>query len=323
MQSEWENLKRLEPSIKFGVNSTGYRSYNDPDPTMLEVFLYYISERRNIWHLKTVQGLEPPWTQDKILREYKFTNVFRSNDRTTAHFFKNFYAPHNNYPVEQIALNCAIFRYFGTTTFADHIGWQSKFDPDELLKQAKLAIDMGKQIFTGAYVITNSGIKAPKEDVVINNFLADYNAHMPAIVKAIATNRKMEVHKVLKDIQGFGGTGFMAKEVMEDMALTPLLINAEDRMFYTPMGPGARRGLDRLYGQTSSDMLEMLDRVDYLRKCIGYHIKLSMTAHDVQFNICEYDKYVRVFNGEGRPRSRYKYKEAKGDLFNSVHKHSQ
>ena len=43
---------------------------------MIEKFYDWINERHAIY-LARVRGDSPPWTQDPILREYKFTNPFR------------------------------------------------------------------------------------------------------------------------------------------------------------------------------------------------------------------------------------------------------
>ena len=36
----------------------------------------------------------------------------------------------------------------------------------------------------------------------------------------------------------------------------------------------------------------------------GNYIELEL--HDIQFQLCEFDKYERVKHGQGRPRSKYK-----------------
>jgi len=48
-----------------------------------EIFWQYINQRHIIYKKKTIQKLSPPWTENKILNEYKFTNVFRDLDPGT------------------------------------------------------------------------------------------------------------------------------------------------------------------------------------------------------------------------------------------------
>ena len=52
----------------------------------------------------------------------------------------------------------------------------------------------------------------------------------------------------LRKVTGFGGSGFMAKEVLLDAIKWPSLANMVVDGDWTPPGPGARRGLNRLHG---------------------------------------------------------------------------
>lgn len=274
-----------------------------PDSKALQLFLYYIGERKLI-HDKKERGDSWPWTTDEILNEWSFTNVYRCWDKTTKHFVEKFYKPKHNAPVEEIALNCAAFRWFGTIAYADNVGWQTTFDPDRLLADVERVIASGVSVFTGAYKIPQGGKTGRKEQYVIPHVLVPYHRSIPNILGACATGFKKDVHATLLELPGFGD--FMAKEVLEDMCLTTLLQNPRDADTYTPMGPGAIRGLERLYGDNMPvQQRSMLARVAYLRDQIQQHCGLTMNAHDVQFNLCEADKFFRTYYDEGKPKRRY------------------
>jgi len=49
----------------------------------LQQFWRFIAERHAIYKKKNIEKLPPPWTDDSILQEYKFTNVFRDLDPGT------------------------------------------------------------------------------------------------------------------------------------------------------------------------------------------------------------------------------------------------
>ena len=55
-------------------------------------------------------------------------------------------------------------------------------------------------------------------------------------------------------IVGFNGSGFIAKELLLDAMHTPAqgLSTITDRNEWCPIGPGARRGLNRLHGRPTS-----------------------------------------------------------------------
>lgn len=103
----------------------------------------------------------------------------------------------------------------------------------------------------------------------------------------------------------------MAKEVLQDVMQTPVLREAIDRNTWCPAGPGARRGLNRIYGRpvaqhtsAASCLREMLKLFEYARVNRASFLP-ELELHDIQFQLCEFDKYERVRLGEGRPKVRY------------------
>lgn len=276
-------------------------------------FFYYMNERESI-RLRKEAGEPFPWTDDVALQTYRFTNVKREHDKTTRFFNTYFYNKYRDAPPEQILLNCAIFRYFGTIFFAGSIGWQTDFQPAFLLKTAKDLIASGKSIFTGAYVITNLGIKAPKEDVVIKNFIHSFYYKIPEIVKVIEDTNSWEAAcRKTMEAQGFRGTGFMAKEVLQDVMLTPLLGNCIDKYTWSPAGPGARKGLNMIVGREPKQSIKedkALEEMRYLfsikDEYLMDHVKdLDLTVSDIQWSLCEVSKMFTI-RGGGRGKRKYR-----------------
>ena len=58
------------------------------NPESLRVLKHWMVERENI-RLKREAGLPAPWTEDKILRDYKFCNVRREDDKNSKWLIKN------------------------------------------------------------------------------------------------------------------------------------------------------------------------------------------------------------------------------------------
>src|SRR5262245_58391179 len=54
----------------------------------LERFLNYVQERDAIYRRKS-RGDPWPWTEDPILQEYRFTEIYRERDRTSLHYQKS------------------------------------------------------------------------------------------------------------------------------------------------------------------------------------------------------------------------------------------
>lgn len=279
---------------------------------MIKLFYKFMIERESI-RLRKEQGLPFPWTYDPILQAYKFTNVKRLHDRTTQELKKIYDANRNKSRASQL-LNCTIYRYFGTYEFANALGWQEKFNPKYIIDTARHRMDCKQRVFTGAYVVTNQGIKAPKEEVVVDIFIKGIMEHEKKLEQLVDSTNSWRnvIQYLMMNVTGFGGTGFMAKEVVLDTMLTSFWqYTPDDLNTWCPAGPGARRGLNRIFGrplnlQLSGDHLlkEMLG-IFGMRDDFWPEDFVRLELHDIQFQLCEFDKYLRVKNGEGRPRSKY------------------
>ena len=72
-------------------------------------FFEWINHRTEI-QIKKDRGDPWPWTEDKIFQEFKFTNAFRENDRTTVWFRENMREPLMYQ--EEVFMATVIFRWF-------------------------------------------------------------------------------------------------------------------------------------------------------------------------------------------------------------------
>jgi len=219
---------------------------------MIEKFYDWINERHAIY-LARVRGDSPPWTEDPILREYKFTNPFRENDRTTVYMRKAWTNPHNNRPFGEIIFNCCLFRMVGTMEFAEAHGWVHadalEWDPEHTVNLISNRIKHGLKTFTGAYIITNQGIKKPKAEVVVYEFLVPIYQSQVSLGKLASETQSLQaVHNALSAYKGWGGGGFMSYEVVSDLNYTSVLDKATDRFSWANAGPGAMRGINRIHG---------------------------------------------------------------------------
>lgn len=110
----------------------------------------------------------------------------------------------------------------------------------------------------------------------------------------------------LRQFDGLGS--FMAGQVVADLKFTPLLENTPDWWTWAPLGPGSIRGLNRYHGRPVDKALRQdqgLCEIREQQKLIEDELGWLLPAHNIQNCNCEFDKYLRVKNGEGRPRSTY------------------
>lgn len=283
-------------------------------------FFAFLQERESI-RLRKLAGEPWPWTKDKILQTYSFTNVKREHDRTSQLLIQEFYKPNFDAPREQLLLNCALARYFGTIEFMRAIGWQTNFKPAFLKKTVRDRAEAGLRVFTGAYIITSGNKPGPKENTVVDHFIgALWNRReklcwAPFNIKTASrqpwTSWQAFI-EALMEVPGFGGSGFMAKEVCLDTRYTSFWPEQpRDMNTWTPIGPGSKRGAARLQGYTDKRKASPEDTLAVCRELFGEWFNnlparfIALELHDIQFQLCEFDKMERVRLGQGRPRSRY------------------
>jgi 5-hmdU DNA kinase-like protein len=288
----------------------------------LKLFFYWMNERHNIY-LKRKAGEKWPWTKDKILREYKFTNVFRQLDRVTEEWTKRYIARlggAKKLSDGDLLFQCAMFRLFNWPDTYDCLYYNMGANWNTA-KAIKLLTDRQhndhEQIFTGAYIIPNAGRTEPKVQVICEA-LDELYKQRDKLAKRIRKARSMErAVEFLETIPTIGG--FIGYEIACDLRHTRLLSDATDILSWANPGPGAKRGIHRLLAG-SADKLKGLDYNKHMRALLvlatdrdkpvlGDHIfkcEWPFEMREIEHSLCEFDKMMRVKNGEGRPRSKYR-----------------
>jgi len=289
-----------------------------------DTLCYWVSEREEIRRRK-LRGMTR-LTRDPILQTYRFCNVRREDDRVTQWIEENVRKPFAE--CDHLWLMLAICRQINwpdTLGYCIHQGaWPTtaKFHPSylaECLSERKAA---GLKVYTGAYMIAAppSGDKQTYiAEVVIGGLwqrrgeFEDYFFRRPirearrTLEGGLGQPQLMsEVHGMLMKTNGWGK--FMAYQAVVDMRFTHLLNQASDRYSWAAAGPGTLRGLNRLFGRDKAARLSQEQALVELRQV--HRRVTTSTGIDLDFSdtpniMCEYDKYLRVKLGEGKPRALY------------------
>jgi len=289
-------------------------------PERVEAFYKFLVARESI-RLRREAGLpREEWTSDPIFKQFSFTNVKREHDRTTTLLFREFYAAdldrhlNTNWTEYRCItlLNCALFRYFGTIEMARAIGWTEGWDDKQSLRirsVAEIRLLQGETVFTSAYLVPNCGSTSPKHEVVaqIMGLIWGHARHV------LDTSSWQIMCERLCQCWGVGS--FMAST-----GWIP-----DDWTTWTPVGPGGQRGAGRVRDGVLEKIpeREALEVIRELYKAradhwppyaapsiLGYEsnvprrmVLLDLT--DIQFQLCEFDKYSRVAEGR-RPKRNFK-----------------
>jgi hypothetical protein len=280
------------------------------NPTPL---FYWINERHRIWWNKDLMNGPKPWTQDPILQRYRFCNVFRELDKVTRWVREHIRQPYKD--SEHLWHMMFTARFINwPDTLAEVIkagAWypHGEFDWRALVQVLDARAARGEQVWTNAYTVSTNGNPMPKPLYIVREVLETAWQNRLALQRAAHVSLQTFC-EAAQQIDGIGG--FMAYEAACDLRWCPgWLDSAPDILSWANAGPGAKRGLNRLHGrpldkgmpphQAVREMRELLD-LSYLY--LEKHVP-DLEMRDIEHSLCETDKYLRVQNGEGKPRSTY------------------
>lgn len=291
-----------------------------PNPVNLEWFWYWINERHSIY-LNKSSGEPWPWTKDEIFQTYAFCNVFRELDKATVAFRQLIREPYADH--EHLWFAYCLARQINWPDTVAYImaqtGFPDVWNPEGVYEAMRYRQMQGHKLYTGAYMLRGdiqNGIEEnnkPRYTVfkVLDKVWRGYRARLceREWIPAVLGHSIEATTKWLEHFDGWGG--FLSYEVATDLRHTRYLSQAPDIMTWANPGPGAKRGLNRIFGRPvkrslapAQALVEMLWLLAQSRSNLDDHVP-ALEMRDIEHSLCELDKYLRVKNGEGRPRSRY------------------
>lgn len=285
---------------------------SNPFP-LFDDFVRFVIERHNIY-LRRKAGQEKPWTNDKILQSYRFCNVYRELDTVTKWIRDNWRAP--NFHERDVWFAMVVARLVNWPDSLAEFSkngpvktWRPNWFVDALNDRAA----RGEKVYTGAYMVRadaqgygqRAGKPAYHADCVLTPMWERRAELRPRKDDTLAS-----FHARLMTCKDMGS--FMAGQVVCDTKYTASLNLATDWWDWAASGPGSKRGLNRVCGNDNINekwreehWLQVLQELRLmLNERLPRHWE-KLHAQDVQNCLCEFDKYERVRNGEGRPRALY------------------
>lgn len=254
-------------------------------------------ERHSIY-LRRTQGNPRPWTEDPILRFFKFTNIYRELDRTTKWIKANVRDKIED-PYE-LATAIAVHRWFNRIETCKAIleGWPSYWQTKNLIHLRETILDRrGKGPYcTGAFIT-----KAPAGYNKLDGVLINVHTAAPYLLQVIKDKSLEGAFKTLIQAPYLGR--FTAAQLIADMKYTPLLDQAPDWSEWAHSGPGSSRGLSIICGRPpdaywkEEDWLTMVQNLrNRMMPAFAERYWEIPHAQDVQNMLCEYGKYVRGYS---------------------------
>ncbi|EJF64224.1 hypothetical protein DICSQDRAFT_133894 [Dichomitus squalens LYAD-421 SS1] len=280
----------------------------NPSP-VLATFFAFVSERHQVFCRRLAGEPQSEWTQDPILQQYPFTNVFRVFDRVTQYILLEVVRKGDQALHEQ-CFRLMLFRSFNKVEtweyLLEKIGdltWRD-FDLVAYEKALLTRQQQGIPLYNPAYIIPSPKLGAS----------AAASNHLRLIQLMMEEDLPSQLQELehLKDAHGrimlFPGMGeFMALQLLLDLNMTSHFNYSEDE--WVALGPGSLECLRKMFGpdvrgheldalrwlhQTQHEHFARLgtppDRVPQLVR--GRAAGLSMV--DMEHALCECEKYSRA-----------------------------
>lgn len=281
------------------------------------LFWHYVSERYQIL-LRRWDDKEFPWTDDPILRDYHFTNVFRLFDSGTLKLFDLLSEDDPPFkPIEDkqdVIWRVVQYRWPNYHTLFEEYGWIPQgFKKDKWLKRIDRVKSKHGKWHTSAHIVLQSNFKQSRAHNYLD-YLGLLDESFDEFSSGIldAPDMQAAFKHVLK-YKGFGK--FTSQEILIDLCYVGILPD-EYRNQFVVAGPGAAEGIDLIYPQAHRNgqkgyfeaMVKLRDNQTRAFDRLGIKPTPFLALHDIQFNLCETSKYIKILHGTGKKR-KYRHKE--------------
>lgn len=319
----WERFVIPDDSVKLRYDEkTG--------KPVLDMFWEFIHERQEIWYKRTILGLPEPWTEDEILKEFHFCNVYRELDRGTLYLIDNILSQlaDDELSKKNVLLNIMIYRLFVRIETYDEFGFLrlENWEEDWERCKRKLRERRAKKlpVFTDAYFV-NALRKANPDPATRGNktenaicLIEHWKNKIDEIYEngIVKPKNMKEQRDYFMSLMHVGK--FTAYEWCCDIAIAERFTGVKmvdwDTDSWTSDGPGARKGVDYIFADKGN--MGYIDALFYLRsifkgemKRLGLDFKYPdnrevFCLRSIEHSACEFQKYYSYYLGVGRPKKK-------------------
>lgn len=271
-------------------------------------FIDFIYKRQMIWFRRFVMRKpRAEWTKDPILKEHRFCNVFRENDKCTKHV-KAAILINPELSLEEKIYNVMLYRRFNSYGFFDKATRPIRLDEwrnsGKIISSLERAKNGGFKLFNCAYISRNVRVSSWRP--------ADKLAQMVYAISDQATARTMRDPSDSAFIQGIsiqrtpGFGAFLSYQVLLDL---DMILHYHDMQRNVVIGPGALGGAMLLGIKPTLEALSRLRWrvVTRLWGCGTWRIIATsqLENSDIQSCLCEFRKYMCHKLEPGKHRVRY------------------
>lgn len=270
--------------------------------------------RQDAFFARIARPSSPPWSDDPVIRDFKFTNAYRAADRVSQYLIRNVIYDGDQSP-EEVFFRTILFKLFnkietwellaaelGPLTFAG-------FDWEKAVRTLDAAMRRNEKVYSAAYIMP-SAKSAFGHDRKHSNHLSLLSKMMTDKVPLrVQQSRSMQdAYDILLSYPSIGP--FLAYQYVIDINYSTITDFSEDE-FVVP-GPGALSGIAKCFTDLGawepSDVIKHVtetQELEFERLGLKFRDLWGRRLHriDCQNLFCEVDKYARVkhpeFSGQG------------------------
>ena len=233
-------------------------------PTIVyNTFWRFAAERQSVYFHR-LGGLLPPWTDDLIIRSYKFTNAYRASDRVSQYLIKQVIYSGDQSP-DEVFFRIILFKLFNKIEtwelLASKLGtiaYSKKLvlECERIITQALIE---RTRVYSAAYIMPSGGsiFSVPRK----------HSAHLRLLTmmmedglpgRVADCDRMGQAFELLRSYPMLGD--FLSYQFVTDLNYSNLTHFSE--MEFVMPGPGARDGMKKCFsdlgGLTESEMINVM-----------------------------------------------------------------
>lgn len=251
-------------------------------------------------------GRDYPWTDDKIIQKYKFTNAYRASDRVSQYLIRNVIYENDYYTPEDQCFRILIFKLFNKIETWEYLESElgeisySSYNYERYNQLLMKKISANERIYSAAYIMPSGKSRFGFEKKHQNNLkLLEYMMESGLAQQIAKAKSLKELYEVLLSYPTLGT--FLAFQFAIDINYSELCDFSE--MSFVVAGPGAKNGIRKCFGDLKGFDYEDIIRYAAEKQgeefekrglCFKSLFGRELQLIDCQNLFCETDKYARV-----------------------------
>jgi hypothetical protein len=287
-----------------------------------DTYWKFAAERQAIF-FRRADGHPAPWTDDRIMRDHKFTNAYRASDRVSQYLIRHVIYEGDK-AASEVFFRIMLFKLFNKIEtwelleqMLGELRWET-FDFNLYDGVLTRAMEMGHRIYSAAYIMPSAASfghtrKHRNHLKLIEMMMRD------EVYERLCETRSMQAgFELLRSYPTLGN--FLAYQLITDINYSEITDYSE--MDFVVPGPGALDGIRKCFvdigGRSESDVIRIMadqQNSEFVRLGLEFQSLWGRPLQliDCQNLFCEVDKYARVAHPHvagltGRTRIKQKYR---------------